>query len=267
MRFSKRQWIFSGVVCVVVVIAALGWLQYAKAPASSGVSNVASSSVTAHTSAVASSTEPIATTTIVQSFPIDAADSISSWTFKGAYAGNDTLIVQANADIAHLTSLIGKGQYDDYDLYLGIGNDDNLLGNGKGAYQNYSHSISIHPNKGLAYTNLGHLMDELGAYHTVADAYAKAVAVEPSVLEYHIERLNFLTRQFPTDTALITAAFADASKQFGDDASILSIEAQWFAGQGRYADAIKAWQTVEALSPGENTSAIDAEIAQLKAKQ
>ena len=203
----------------------------------------------------------------VAAFPINSADAISSWTFKGAYSGNATLIAQANADIAHLTSLLGKGQYDDYDLHIGIGNDDGLMGEGKKAYQEYNQAIAIHPTKGLAYANLGHLMDELGAEQTAADAYAKAVAVEPGQLEYHLERLTFLTQKLPGDNALILAAFTDASTQFGDTASVLAIEAEWLTGQKRYADAIKAWQTVKMLSPASRRGAIDTEIARLKAKQ
>ncbi len=74
-----------------------------------------------------------------------------------------------------LTGLIGKGQYDDYDLYDGIANDYSMLGDGRTAYQYYNHAIQIHPTKGLAYANLAHFMNALGAYRTAADAYAKAV--------------------------------------------------------------------------------------------
>lgn len=236
MQTLKKHWIIAAIIGVAIVagVAAGVWYYRAK--------------------------------TNVPAFPINTADTISSWTFKGAYTGNATLVAQANADIVHLKSLLGKGQYDNYDLYIGIGNDDNLLGNGKGAYQNYDRAIAIYPNQGLAYANLAHLMDELGAYHTAVDAYAKAVAVQPSVLEYHIERLAYLTRQFPTDNALILAALTDASNQFGDTPSILAIEAQWLTGQGRYADAIKAWETVKMLSPKDRQAAIDAEIARLKKK-
>jgi tetratricopeptide (TPR) repeat protein len=200
-------------------------------------------------------------------FPINPKDSISSWVFKGAYTGNDTLITQANADMAHLASLLGKGQFDDYDLHIGIGNDYNLEGNGKAAYDEYDRAAMIHPDKGLAYANLGHLMDELGAPYTAADAYAKAVQAEPGQLEYHLERLTYLTREFPQDQAQLLAAFTDASNQFGDTAPVLSIEAEWLTGLGRYADAILAWQRAKLLSPGKDTSAIDREIARLKAKQ
>ncbi len=203
----------------------------------------------------------------VPAFPINSADYISSWSFTGAYTGNDTLEAQANADIAHLTSLLGKGQYDDYDLYNGIGNDDLLLGDGRGAYAEYNKAISIHPDKGLVYTNLGHLMNLLGANQTAADAYAKAVAVEPSVLQYHLARLDFLTKYLPKDNTAIVAAFTDSSKQFGDTAPVLAIEAQWLTDQGRYADAISAWKQAKMLSPGKDTSAMDAAIARLEAKE
>ncbi len=200
-------------------------------------------------------------------FPINAADSISSWNFQGAYTGNSTLLSKTRADIAHLSGLLGKGQYDDYDLYTGIANDYDLEGDGANAYTYYNRSIRVHPDKGLSYVNLGHLLEDLGAYHTAADAYARAVAVEPGVLEYHIERLNFLTNRFATDTARITEALTAASKQFGDTPAILSIEAKWLTEQKRYADAIKAWQMVKTLSPQDRQASIQAEIDSLQAKQ
>jgi tetratricopeptide (TPR) repeat protein len=203
----------------------------------------------------------------VPAFPINTADAISSWDFQGAYTGNATLIGKANADISHLSGLLGTGQYDDYDLYNGMANDYGLMGDGKDAYAYYNRSINVHTDKGLAYVNLAHLLESLGAYHTAADAYARAVSAEPTVLEYHIERLTFLTEQFASDNALVTAALATASKQFGDSPSILAIEAQWLSGQKRYADAIKAWQTVKMLSPQNRQASIDTEIARLKAKQ
>ena len=236
MQFLKKHWIFAAGIGIAVVAGAGAGVWY------------------------------YAAKTSVPAFPINPADTIVSWNFKGAYAGNAALLAQANADIVHLKSLLGKGKYDNYDLYIGIGDDNNLIGNGAAAYENYDRAIALYPNQGLAYTNLAHLMDELGAYHTAADAYAKAVAVQPSVLEYHVERLAFLTRQFPTDNALILAALTDASKQFGDTPAILAIEAQWLTGQGRYAAAIKAWETVKMLSPQSRQAAINAEIAPLKAK-
>jgi hypothetical protein len=262
MIFTKKQWAAAGVGFVVAVLVGV---QYAKSRIPTVVVSPIDYAATS-TSATASSTANSAPIKQVTGpFPINTADTIASWSFQAAYT-SDTLVQKANADIAHLVGLMGKGEYDDYDLYLGIGNIKNLLGDGKTAYENYNRSIAIHPNKGLAYANLAHLMDELGAYYTAADAYTKAVTVEPGVLEYHIERLNYLTRQFPADNARVTAALTAASKVFGDTASILAIEAKWLTELKRYADAIKAWETVKMLSPGRDMTAIDTEIARLKAK-
>ncbi len=269
MDITKKQLLWAGAVLGGIVLAVVWLSHYVNLPDTAPPLDT--SGMATSTGSEASSTAPAATSTgvgtVVKNFPINSADTIASWNFKGAYADDATLIAQAKADIERLTGLLGKGQYDNYDLYNGIANDYGMLGNGQEAYQYYNRSIQIHPAKGLAYANLAHLMKELGAYHTAVDAYAKAVQVEPGMLEYHLERLTYLTQQFPKDTTLITAALADASKQFGDNASILAIEARWLSDQGRYADAIKAWQTAKTLLPGKDITAIDAEIARLQAKQ
>lgn len=270
MRISGAwQWAFG--ILAAALIGITGYYAYFSRTVENGttVQSVVSATGTPHTSGGGSSTAQTgpAAPRITNSFPINGADTIQSWMFTGAYTGNAALTARANTDSARLAALLGTGQYDDYDLYLGMGNDSNLLGNGRGAYQHYSRSIAVNPNKGVAYANLAHLMDELGAYHTAADAYARAVAAEPSVLEYHIERLHFLTQRFPADTARIVAALADASRVFGDTAPILTIEGTWLKSQQRYANALKAFETAKALSPGQDTPGIDAEIARLKALQ
>jgi tetratricopeptide (TPR) repeat protein len=264
MQISRNQWIIGVAGVVAIISIGLLWRSttWEEVPAPALPTATSSQDLPGNT---ASGTP--AAVTAYQPFPINAADKLVSWSFRGAYTGNDALIKQVNDDIAHLAGLLGKGEYDNYDLYNGIANDYAMKGDGQEAYQYYNRSIAVHPKKGLAFVNLAHLFDQLGAYHTAADAYAKAVTVEPGMLEYHIERLNFLTERFPNDPMIIGAAFADVSKQFGDNASILAIEAEWLAGQGKYADAIKAWERAKLLSPGKDTSSIDAEIARLKAKQ
>lgn len=256
-----------GTVGAIIIIGA-GWWAYHTGPLTppSSASTLDTTFVTSSTTTA--NTVPTKQINIVndQSFPINTADTIVSWSFKGAYSGNESLTAQARSDIEHLTNLIGKGQYDDYDLYNGIANNYGMLGEGKTAYQNYNQAIKIHPKKGLAFVNLAHLMNGLGMYHTAADAYTKAVTVEPGMLEYHVERLTYLTRQFGTDNALITVAFAGAAKQFGEAAPILSIEAQWLAEEKRYAEALKVWERVKTLSFGKDTSAIDSEVIRLQAK-
>ncbi len=269
MSFSKRYWIGALVGIGLVILVFFGFSRGVKAPVPPNPRTVATSTPLTASTTTTPVSQPTAANTpsTIKLFPINTADKVKIGDFKGSYIGDETLIKQAQADIKNLTSLLGKNKYDDYDLYNGIANDYGSLGKGELAYKNYNRSIRIHPNKGLAYANLAHLMDQLGAYYTAADAYAKAVAVEPGMLEYHLERLRYLTRQFPKNTVFIVKALSDASKQFGDTAPVLAIEAQWLTSSGRYTDAIKAWQTVKMLSPGKNTSSIDTEIARLKTKQ
>ncbi len=261
MNLSNTQKVFlwAGLIIIIIVLGAL-WHYVGK-------------STPATTMPAESTTTPVAVATttpgapaMAKQFPINPADSIASWTFTGSYSGNATLVAQANADIAHLQGLVGKGHYNDYDLYDGIANDETNLGQGQSAYRDYNRAIDLYPGTGLAYMNLGHLMDMLGAEQTAADAYAKSVAVEPGTLAYHLARLTFLTTRLPSDSARIMSAFSDASKQFGDSAPVLSIEAEWLTGQGRYADAITAWKKVEQLSPASSQASIESAIAALQAK-
>lgn len=199
----KKSWLVG--IGIVLVVGGL-WYAQSKTRVETPSTTASSTPEVAQTgSSEATSTPAKPAPLTITKFPINPADTITSWVFNGAYSGNDTLIKKADDDIVLLTGLIGKGQYDDYDLYLGIGNDEVYLGDGAGAYRNYNHCISIHPNKGLAYANLGHLMDELGAYHTAADAYAKAVALEPTMAAYSNAQLDFLTARFPEEAAKLKA--------------------------------------------------------------
>lgn len=268
MSFLKKYWISILVGAGLALFGFFGFSRGVKAPVPPSPRPVATStpSVVSTTTTPASQPTAVSTSSAIKSFPINTADKVKIGDFKGSYTGSETLIKQANADIKNLTSLLGKKKYDDYSLYNGIANDYSSLGKGELAYKNYNRSIRIHPNKGLAYVNLAHLMDQLGAYYTAADAYAKAVHVEPSVVDYHVARLTFLTRQFPKDTVQIKAALADSNKQFGDIAQVVMVEAQWLSSEGRYADAIAAWKRVKLISPGRDMTAVNAEIARLQNK-
>lgn len=207
MHITKKHWIAAGTGFLIAVIAASGYL-YFKEKNSESLKPSPESQTPESQSVVSTTTEstaPAVTKVVFSEFPINKADHIASWSFKGAYTGNDELVAKANADLKNLTNLLGKGTYDDYDIYIGMANDYDLMGDGTNAYQNYNHAISIHPDKGLAYANLGHLMDELGAYHTAADAYAKAVAVEPSVAQYQNAQRDFLSVRFPEEAARLKA--------------------------------------------------------------
>ncbi len=207
----EKQWFVAGIGSLIVVLA-VGVLWYSQAESPVPGTQIQESMQPVSTTTAKSLQSEVKESVLqtpkpmpaISKFPINSADTIASWSFKGTYTGNDTLIAKANADIAHLKSLIGKGQYDDYDLYIGIGNAAGLMGDGESAYQNYNRAVSIHPDKGLAYANLGHLMDLLGAYRTAADAYAKAAIVEP-IPQYKNAQLDYLAWRFPEEAARLKA--------------------------------------------------------------
>lgn len=250
-------------VAALVVLGGIGLFIFSKGRQPDAAPYVSN---TATTSPIASTSPVLSQSPTVSSFPVNRLDRIESWQFTGAYSATPSLRDKAVADSAHLSTLLGTGTYDDYDLYIGIGNDADLVGDGQAAYRAYNRAATIHPAKGLAFANLGHLFDELGAYATAADAYAKAVAAEPGILEYHLDRLHFLADHFASDLPRMREALSDTAAQFGDAAPVLTIEAQWLEGQKRYAEAISAWKKVKELSPGQDSTAIDAAITRLTAK-
>ncbi len=127
-------------------------------------------------------------------FPIHTQDSIKNWSFIGSYTGNDVLIAKAVADTTFLKNLVGKGEYSDYDLYIGIANNNAFLGDGARAYEYYNKAISENRARAIAYLNLGNLMEKLGALHTAYDAYTRASTLEPDIAQYSSARNDFLSR-------------------------------------------------------------------------
>jgi uncharacterized protein len=237
MQFIKKHWLAEVVGLIVVIIIAVGCWYYI-------------------------------TKIRVQTIPINAQDSILSWSFKGAYAGDDALTAKANADITKLTELLGKGQYPDYELFVGIAQDYDYLGDGKSEYQYLEKAIATGRSGGVAWNNFGVLMEKLGAFYTARYAYAQAVAVESQVGAYQEAQLRFLTAHFPQDDSAIENAFHNGMKE-SSDANLLPIEADWLSSIGSTTAAIAAWKEFSTYIPANSPqqSAINAEIATLKAKQ
>lgn len=133
-----------------------------------------------------------------QGYPIQKSDRIASWSWRGAYADHGSAQQQAEAEIARLKGMLGASHADEYGLSIGIASEYELLGDGKGAYRYLSRAIAIDPKRGLAYMNMGHLMEELGAFATARGAYDAAVQAEPGNAIYAAARSDFyLTHPAP----------------------------------------------------------------------
>ena len=202
--------------------------------------------------------------------PLAEGESIASWDFQGSHSDGGELEKKANDQIIRLRGLLGGDQSGtdddptDYEIHVGVGNQYELLGDGKRAYEHLGRAVVLDPNNtGLAWHNLGALMVKLGALKTARTAYAKAVEAQPGVLQYHIARLEFLTERFAEDTSAIEGAFQEAEAQFGDAPPILQIKAGWYTKALRYQDAITALETMKRLMGGSDAD-IDREIARLK---
>ncbi|HEX8946790.1 MAG TPA: tetratricopeptide repeat protein [Candidatus Paceibacterota bacterium] len=271
MKMNKEMVIVSAIALVLigVLVGLLVWRgggstvlsadasQEGMATTTSGTASATPSEET-HTASVHASVVSAA-----DPLPLDARDTIVSWTVP---VQGSAVTAQVQADIVSLSKKIGSGAYPDDDLYIQIAQDYELLGDEQNAYQFYLLAAKKAPTKGLAFNNLGNLFAKLGAYHTAHEAYAKAVALEPSTELYWLSYLHFLTayeRTAPT-TAPVFAAAVKATDAAPD---VLIARATWEEAVGNFAGAIADWQAVRPQTGSEQQAAIDTKIASLEKKQ
>ncbi len=187
---DKQTWI--GIAIILLIGGALYFSPQEEAE-SVPLAEEGASVVEEASEIVAEEKAPV-TAVAVSSFRVNVKDTIASWKFTGRYAGNETLTINAQTDIARLQSLLGTGKYPDYDLHTGIGNNYTYLGDGEKAFTAYKKAISLDPERAIIYMNIGNLMEQLGALYTAKDAYAKAVATEPGVAQYKNAEADFLAQ-------------------------------------------------------------------------
>lgn len=192
MQITKRHWVAAGIGFVIAVLAFFGWTYRSQAPTLPG---------TPDTTATTTPATPATTTTTAapaRPFTLNSSDTIASWSFKGAYTGNETLVAKANSEIARLTDLLGTGEYTDYILYVSIANQYDLLGDGANEFAYLKKALALDSTQtGLAWYNAGHLLTRLGAYATARTAFERAVAAE-LVPQYSQALTDFLEAHYPS---------------------------------------------------------------------
>ena len=161
--------------------------------------------------------------------PLAGGDGIASWDFKGPYLDGGTLETGAREEIARLEGLLGSGKFTDYEIYVSIANQYELLGDGRSAYNYFGKAIEMDTagNTGLAWHNLGVLLSRLVALQTARTAYEKATLVEPQISSYHYAYIEFLIQNMKNDTAAIEKAFSAASAIFGQTSDMTNLRARW----------------------------------------
>ncbi len=151
------------------------------------------------------------------SFPLTAGDSVESWSYQSAYTGNAELEAKAQTEITRLQGLFGEEGYSDYELYVSIANQYGLLGDGKSEYNNLRKALAIDAEStGLAWHNMGKLMERIGAIETGRIAFERAVGAQPQLIYYHTVLVEYLMAHMPEDTAAIAGQKAEIEAITGE---------------------------------------------------
>ncbi len=213
--------------------------------------------------ATTASTTTVAThaTAPTPAFAIDPRDSGFLW--KLPNPAPTSVIKKNQKEISSLTGELHKGKYSDYDIYLQLGQDYEIVGNGKQAYESYRTASALKPTQGVAMSNIGLLMTKVGALHTAQNAYKQSVLRQPSVSLFWVLYLKFLTRYQPRASET-PAMFALARTKTHNNTNVLITEAQWLASVGQTKKAISDWKIIRKSAQSQQQQAIDARIARLQ---
>ncbi|MEK7100116.1 MAG: tetratricopeptide repeat protein, partial [Patescibacteria group bacterium] len=128
---------------------------------------------------------------------LSKGDTVSVWSWTGAYKDGGAREKETNDQIALLKEKLGTENYPKYETLVGIAGQYELLGDGRSAYSYFKQAIDLDPTKSLAYFNLAHLFEQLGALNSARDMYIKAVEIEPGNTAYAQARAVFMKERFP----------------------------------------------------------------------
>lgn len=264
---KQNKEIVVGSVVAIILIGLVIWLVSAQA-----LSRVSGSkNPTAVSTAQAASTTPVTVKTAVSApqpyadaLTLDPRDTITSWSTH--VSASTAVKNKLRASIRTLSGEVGGVNRRNYNVLLQIAQDYELLSNGKSAYSFYVLAAQAVPSNGLAFSNIGYLMEQLGAYHTARSAYAASVALSPTVGQFWVSYLNFLSAH-ETLAPTTAAVFSAAARATNSATNVLIATANWEAAAGNTQAAITNWRLVRAKVGAAQQKAIDAKIISLQKRQ
>lgn len=162
--------------------------------------------------------------------PIERGDVIASWD-SGGYL-NDGGVREAEVRSRIIGLKNATGAENDYQRYITLAQEYDSLGDGKSSYENLSHAIAADPNQtsGVAWHNMGILMEKLGAYQTAKKAHLQAIAIQPGISSFHISLLELMIYHFTNDAQTVEKAFKDAEAFYGAESPmLLDLRNRWKA--------------------------------------
>ncbi len=204
-----------------------------------------------------------------QVFALDSRDTVSTWNFQGSHKDGGELEQRVNDEIGRLEERLRDAEIEppDYQLHVGIAGQYTLLGDGERTYDELQKALAIDSETtGLAWHNMGVLMERLGALNSAHDAYQRAVAAQPHIDAYHMALVNFVLSHFSEDKQIVVDTLSQMEAQFDNDMFVYQARASWLVSQGQYEDAIRVWEQFKSISPVDMHEGVDAEIAKLRSK-
>lgn len=127
-------------------------------------------------------------------FELRGGDAVASWSFQGAYTDKPELIQKALDKIEQSKGLLGSEGDDvtDYELYVSIANQYELMGDGANELLYLRKALAVDAEAtGLAWHNMGVLLERLKAYTTARFAFEQAVKAQP-IPQYQNALAEFL---------------------------------------------------------------------------
>ncbi len=195
---------------------------------------------------------------------VDPRDTITSWSTPAQTT--PAIRKRLQKEILTLSKSIVSTQKKNYNTFLQMAQDYELLSDGKNAYNFYVLAAKAVPDNGLAWSNVGNLMERIGAYHTARNAYAASVAISPKIEQYWVSYLNFLSVHEPL-AASTGQVFVAATRATNSSTNVLITMANWEASIGKFSVAIADWHLVRARVGVAQQRAIDTKIKSLQKQQ
>jgi len=135
------------------------------------------------------------------------------WDFEGSYEASEELVLRANTERERLISLLGGGEFPDYDIEIGIAGQHSLLGEGEESYEHLLIAISLNEARSLAFGNLGILLGKVKAPESAKVAYEKALDIDDNV-QNRIQYIQHLEQYFGNSLDLVESAHTFAIERF-----------------------------------------------------
>ncbi len=267
---KQNREIIVGLVVGVVLVVVLVWVISAKV-ASRGITKQTVENIQSSVSKTSTTTQKNSGVNVVNKIPInssslstiaiDPRDSIVSWSTN--VLATEYIKKQIQKNIFSLSSKIGSDKKNNYNLLIQIAQDYELLSDGKSAYSFYTLAAKEKPSNGLAFSNIGNLMQKLGAYNTAHNAYAESVRLSSSVEVYWLAYLGFLSahEQIAPYTA---GVFVAARKATNSAPNVLMAEANWEESTGNISAAILDWRLIRSMVSESQQKSIDTKIIYLE---